>query len=503
MQIQGDDKRTEGIAAIGETLDEQAVQPTPEEPPIPPPDMTIKVSKDNLVAYMRVKVHSINQNVVPQDILDFLELKNVKYGIQLDEITNFCENRLFYQELIAARGRPPSKGIDGKLIHFYDLSDEIHLKEKEDGTVNYRELGLVQNVYMGDVLCQATEPIDGTDGIDVFGTTIPFTPGNPAVLPAGENTVISEDGLQLLAAIDGCFEYKSKLICIDDVYVVKGDVCSATGNLNCAGSVLVHGDVREGFCIEATKGVIVKGMVEGATIIAGGDITVSSGMNGMNIGKLISSGDIICKYIENTTIDCKANVYADVIMNSKGKVDGSIILKGRKSSLIGGNYVVGTMVYAATIGSHTNVQTVITLQSPELQQALSNSVSESYLVESEYKGKLVSLKGELADSARAVAQLSLESSSDVVAKSRLKIAMMDKSKIQVKIEHIEQKIADAKRLGESLAKFKVVVTRICFTGTRINFDYLYLNVEDDRVNTKFYSDGESIIAGAVLPSDKI
>lgn len=501
MQTQG--KKTEETL-YKDPLNEQAVigQPVPEVLLVPPV-MTIKVARDNLVAYMRVKVSSNTQEVTPQDILDFLKEKNVKYGIQLDEITNFCTNRLFYQELVAARGLAPSKGIDGKLVYFYDLSDDIHLQEKEDGTVNYRELGLVQNVYAGDLLCQATEPIEGADGVDVFGTTIPFTPGNPATLPAGENTTISDDGFQLLAAIDGCFAYKSKLICVEDVYIVKGDVCSATGNLNCAGSVLVHGDVREGFCIEATKGVIVKGMVEGATIIAGGDITISSGMNGMNIGKLISSGDIVCKYIENTNIDCKANVYADVIMNSRGKVDGSIILRGKKSSLIGGSYVVGTMVYAATIGSHTNVQTVITLQSPELQQALANSVSESYLVESEYKGKLSTLKQELAESTKIVIQLSQDSASDIISKSKLKMAMMDKSKIQVKIDHIEQKIQEAKLLSVSLSKFKVVVTRTCFTGTRINFDYLFLNVEDDRMNTKFFCDGDTVIAGQVLPSDKI
>lgn len=115
-------------------------------------------------------------------------------------------------------------------------------------------------------------------------------------MPSGTNTVISEDKLSLLAAVDGCIENLHSRINVNDVFIVRGNVDSASGNVNANGSVIVQGDVMEGFSVKAGQDISVRGMVEGAILEAKGTISLSNGMNGMGRGTLkagaILSGNI-------------------------------------------------------------------------------------------------------------------------------------------------------------------------------------------------------------------
>ena len=269
-----------------------------------PPDINLRVSSDNLVAYIRVRLADQRQTVTPEDILSVLSAQGITYGIDHEAIQNYCENRLFFTELTAARGVAPIPGENGTVTYNFRTDGTIQLKENESGVVDYKDLGTVQNVKQGDVLAVATPAKDGVDGMNIFGEPIPFKPGAPGVVTAGQNTILSEDGMSVIAAIDGSVELRGNAVCVDDVVSIKGDVNSAVGNIDAVSSVIIQGDVREGFTVKSAKDITVKGIVEGATLIAGGNINIMSGMNGMGIGKLQAQGNIVSKYIENTTVEC-------------------------------------------------------------------------------------------------------------------------------------------------------------------------------------------------------
>jgi len=75
-----------------------------------PPDINLRVSSDNLVAYIRVRLADQRQTVTPEDILSVLSAQGITYGIDHEAIQNYCENRLFFTELTAARGVAPIPG---------------------------------------------------------------------------------------------------------------------------------------------------------------------------------------------------------------------------------------------------------------------------------------------------------------------------------------------------------------------------------------------------------
>ncbi|WMJ24228.1 FapA family protein [Paludicola sp. MB14-C6] len=467
-----------------------------------PPEINLRVSSDNLVAYIRVKLVDQRQTVAVEDIQNVLNEQGITYGIDTEAIQNFCEKRLFYSELTAARGIAPIDGKNGTITYSFKTDESIRLKENENGIVDYKELGTVQNVNKGDVLCTATPAIDGVDGMNIFGEPIPFRQGIPGEVHPGTHTVLSEDRMSVLAEIDGSVELRGKLVCVNDVYIIKGDVNSAVGNIDSVGSVIVQGDVREGFTVKSKKDITVKGIVEGATLIAEGNINIMSGMNGMGIGKLQAKGNIISKYIENTSVECDGDVYADVLLNSNTNAKGSVILKGSKASIIGGVCQAGVMIYASYIGASTNVQTIIILDSDEIRECMTPDFirlrKNLEQVQSKINGKQY-VQQQLQDNIRLLSR----SMGDPQAKQDLKQAMMEKNKVAGEIIELQKELEKAQEEMNRPYAFKVIALKKVYIGTKINIGYLYMNISEEYSNTKFYADGHDLTAGQILPSEKL
>ena len=88
---------------------------------------------------------------------------------------------------------------------------------------------------------------------------------------------VAEDGTKvIMQAEDG------DKIFVSDVYDVPDDVDNSTGDIEFNGSVVVHGNVRTGFCIKCGGNIEVYGVVEGADLDAGGDIILHRGVQGMS-----------------------------------------------------------------------------------------------------------------------------------------------------------------------------------------------------------------------------
>jgi len=467
-----------------------------------PPTAELNVSKDNMTAYIRVKPAVPGQVITSEFILDFLVKNGIVYGICNDAIADFCENKKYYLELICAHGLEPVDEENGVLEYLIRKDNTIKPKEKEDGTVDFRDLGLVQNVAKGDVLCRIIPPEPGRDGINIYDAAAPHIVGKLPSLPSGTNTVISEDTLSLLAAVDGCVVCKKDIINVEDVFVLRGDVDNASGNIDFLGSVVIQGDIREGFYVKAGASISVRGMSEGAFIEAGGDISISSGMNGMGKGKLIAGGNVVAKYFENVTIECKGDVYADVLMNSRVTTEGSIILKGKQSLLIGGCYQVGLKVFANTIGNSNHIRTDVSIVSDKLNTALYGSGDSL----EELQRKLsIAQKGSQKLEEQIVELTKNASSEERSPQDRfaLKTAITKKSQFAALVELLQKNIKELEEAQHTFADFQIIGVKIIYPGTKINIANYYFNIENEYSNTKFYADTEHIVFAPILPSDSM
>lgn len=473
-----------------------------EPPPPPPPEISIRVTPDNTSAFIKVKTFTRSQSVTADELYNLIESNGIKYGIKNDAINAFCAKKRYSKELLIAQGKQPVDCKDGFIEYFFKTDFQINLIENEKGLVNYRELGLIQNVQKGQKLCIVHKPTEGTNGRSIFDDAIMPKPGKEQAIRLGENVQMADNQTDITATIAGCVDLIKDVISVSDVFSVKGDVNAGIGNLDCEGSVIVGGDVHEGFTVKAAKNIIVKGCVEGANLIAGGDINIQNGMNGMNIGTLHAGGNIISKYIENAFIDADENIMCDVIMNTDCKAKKKIILKGGKGAIIGGESSVGEMLYANFIGSHTNVPTIISIDSEALRKQLTPAGTKVFDDMTKVKAQILNEQEHLKRIEQQVKTLNSQQSTQEI-KDSIKNLNNEETDANAKIDDYQAKIEEMLVEANELYKYKVVALKTCFAGVKLNIAYLYKNMDNDYNNVKFFADGHTITDGAVLPSDKL
>jgi len=329
------------------------------------PDKNLKVDIKVMVTSDKLKASVIltpNQNGVDltfENVMSALKINKVSFGIDEGVIKKLVENPVFGSPVVVAQGKPPGKPVDGKLIYHFDIKREIKPKELPDGRVDYKDLGIVQNVRKDDVLVTMIDPVDGENGIDVFGGVIRGQRGKKINLPRGKNTYIDVDGHRLRAACDGQVSVIEGKVVVLNTLEINSNVDNSTGNINFVGNVHIKGSVLSGFKVIAEGNVEVEGIVEAAEIEAKGSVILHKGITGMGKGRIISQKSVIAKFIENATVIAADDIQAEAIVHSDIKCGGKLLLIGKKASIVGGSCKVGREVEAKVIGSYLSTATEI------------------------------------------------------------------------------------------------------------------------------------------------
>lgn len=285
--------------------------------------------------------------------------RGIVNGIDEGLISLIVEEKLYGEELLIAAGKPKQDGVDGRIEEFYKRASEVKPHHNNDGTVDFKELSIINEVQEGAVISRTIAPTEGTDGYDVRGNILKAVPGKAATLQAGENTYLNEEKTKQFAGKTGHLIYKEDRFAIQTVFEVNGNVDNATGNINFNGDVVIRGDVREGFEIRSRGNVTVKGIVEGASVFAEGNVTLIGGFNGMLKGKIVSHKTITTKFLQNCTAVAKENISTESAINSNITCDGSLLVTKGKGVIAGGSCVALESIDAKIIGTPSNSPTTL------------------------------------------------------------------------------------------------------------------------------------------------
>ena len=458
------------------------------------------VSANKLKAYIRIELLDKSEEVEIScdEIFEYLKEQEITYGILENDIIEFCKNKEYSKELIAAGGKEPVNGKDAEIIYNFDISNEKKFAEGDDGTIDFRNLNNVTNVKKDTVLCYIVPAAEGEDGIDVYGNPISYKKGRDISFNYGKNTYISEDGLQLLASTDGCVEFKNNKVYVEDVYKVN-NVDNSTGNIDFVGSVIINGDVKEGFSVTAAGDIKIRGMVEGAYIKSDGDVVISKGMNGMSKGSIYAKGNITSKYIENATIVSEKNIYAEALINSNVKAGDSIIIKGLISSIIGGTTAAKNKIYAKTIGNKTNPETNIIIDLTEYieeQKKIEKKIRMNRRLKEELSEKNNKIK-EIDEKYELIINSSLDAENKNSVQKQL---MLMKIKINNEISEIKKQLQE-EIPSDNITEHRIICKGIIYSNTRITIGWLKYRVRQDISYSKIYNDGNEIVILPLNPSD--
>lgn len=418
-------------------------------------------------------------DITKEDVEKSLAQQNICFGVNQSLLEHMTANRVYMRMDTIAQGMPAVNAEDGRVVDHVPREKRFSLVESEDHTVDYKSLNWLHQIHAGDVICDIIPPTQAVDGVNVLGQTIHGRIGKKAIPPKGKNTSVNEDETALIADIDGQISYTGHKFQVDRLLVIKGDVDNSTGNLDVMGDVIINGDVREGFKVKASGNITIKGMVEGATIIAGGNIQVGAGMNG-SYGVLDAQGDIQCKYLENCTVSARGAVTSDSIINSHVSSDDQVIVTFGRGVIIGGSVTALNRIDAKSIGNQSNRTTVLKLGSTP------NILKEKGRLEDELKR----IKSELDDmekNLRFLERESRQSSAQSKLQSELKlkksVQTLQKAKIEKQLRDIDMRSVDL--------SFCRITSNVIFPITQIAIGRDIKVMHDTAYNCNiYYSQGE-------------
>ncbi|WP_313341539.1 FapA family protein [Sedimentibacter sp.] len=456
------------------------------------------VSANKLKVYIRIELIDREAEVDCKEIFDYLSEHDIVYGIREEEIKSFCKEKEYSKELIAVQGKEPVDGKDAELIYDFDISSENKFIEDDVGTIDFRNLNNVVNVTKDTVLCHIIPAQEGEDGIDVYGNPVSYKKGKSASFNYGSNTHVSEDELKLLASADGCVEYKNGKVYVDNVYKVN-NVDNNTGNIDFIGSVVINGDVKEGFSVTAKGDIKIRGMVEGAFIKSDGEVVISKGMNGMGKGTIVAKGNITSKYIENATIFTESIVYAEALINSEVVAKDSVVLRGANAAIIGGTTRAENIISAKTIGSKTNPETNVIIDLNRYQEELKLFESKRRLnikIEKDINDKKNEVR-ELDEKVDLIASSSLDNENKNAVKRQL---LLKKIKLNNDISDLQRQLTEIMPT-DNIENHKIICKGTIYSNTRITIGWMKYRVRQDISYSKVYNDGNDITIAALNPGD--
>lgn len=423
-------------------------------------DAYIVVTPDEMSASVILIPPDAGQNRLTVEALtDIVRRAGVQFGLMEDALRQLLLQPKYNQPVEVARALEPVHGTDGRLeFHFRKQTTGAAMK-LEDGRIDYRSLDLFEGVTAGQKLITRILPIPGTDGKTVRGKAIKAREGRNFPMPPGRNVEVVDDGNTMIAVRSGRVDMVGNRVVITDVLTISDDVNMTVGNLNFDGSISILGNVITGMTVKATGSIEVRGIVEGAVLEAGADITLKQGIQGGDRGVLTAGGNIIARFIERSTVIAHGSLSADTILHSQVQCGRELVVTTSRGSIIGGNVCAGQQIAARTIGSNSGISTVLEVGVMPSQR---KHLDELKLKKQETEQQLRKLEV-------VYGMLSNRSVDTLAPKQREQMQQVLKSRLQFvqTITEINNEILEITQLMENTGSGKVHVLDRAFPGTKI------------------------------------
>ena len=320
----------------------------------------ITVSPDELIVDMYVTEPGYGGlNLTEYDIKHALDVGGIEFGVRLDSIEEYIFHPLYNENYVIAEGQPVRNGEDSKLVYSFKQTGDIDLKQDKDGRIDFKELNRFTNVVEGQPLATIKAPGVGVDGKTVFGRYIPATDGKKIEIKLGKNVSIVNEKT-IIADASGQVLLINGKITVETILVIDGDVNAETGNINSLGSVVIEGNVEDGFTVNAQANIEVNGYVGKSTLTSGGDIIVKQGINGGAGTEISAGGSVWASFITNSKVEAGDRVIvSDGIVNSHVDATKKILCKGKRAKIVGGHLRAAQEINAAVLGTSGGTETLV------------------------------------------------------------------------------------------------------------------------------------------------
>lgn len=455
-----------------------------------PDEIEVRISADRMKADIKFNSSDPPDPATHDKIKTKLKEAGVVKGINseiLERSTDISTGKTS-EWICIASGKAPVDGIDASLEISVATEQRGPLNSDTAAQVDLKNLGIIHNIQKGSIIAKKIPLKEGIDGFDVMGKTLKAKKAKDILIKPGNNTELSEDGLELIATENGQLLRDKNKFTVEKVFCVKGDIDYSTGNLDFLGSISISGSVKEDFSVNANEKLEISGVVEGAHISSGKDMFIKSGVRGMGKGFIKCGRDLHVEYMDQCdTIVKKDLFFKRGLMHCDIETEGAIkLVDGGKGVIAGGNLKAGTEIECSVLGTKMGTKTSLQVGlSPELTkkkvdliQNMENLKARNGILEK----NLVYLSKIMKDTGLTEKQKLLASKY-----GKLHFQLLGKiEKIENYISEIEKVIETAKKIG------RVKVRGICYPGVKVSIRKETFVVRDVLENVCFISEDGSV-----------
>lgn len=441
----------------------------------------IIISKNRLSAKLELTGILGTEDTLSFDELStFLKEEKVTFGIKENVLREICANpNSINYPIVVAEGAAQKDGVDAYLL------SEVRTEENEKREkFNFRNVLKIPSVKSGQLLATIIPPTPGTNGTDVSGRTLQAKNGKPLKIRPGKNVLLN--GTNYYSTSDGELSLTNRLISVNPVFEVNGDLDLKTGNIDFIGNVTVRGNVPSGYEIKAGGDIKIFGLVEGAAIYAEGNIIISGGVTGGNKGIVKASGTIQATYLNQAIVEAGQDVIIGTsILHSKVLAGGS--LQCDRALVIGGTIVSKGDFHIKEVGNRlftkTEIRAGVDTAFNEKEQELSKQKSAL----NESVNKLTGIEQKLLLVEKTVGKLS-EEQKTIIIKQRA-----TKNHILEQLRSIDEEIGLLEVERRSKQNSSIYIYGTIYPNSTLHFGKYAKLVQVKHSNVRFYfSDGEIV-----------
>ena len=313
----------------------------------------VEVTKDEMTGSIVVSPPSMSGSEASFDMIKraILQQGVVEACIEEDKIKEFVDTPVYDVPFEVAKAIMPVDGHDAYISYNFETDPKkLRAQVDEEGNVDYKKLNNIQNVIADQPLAQKIPAQRGKGGKTLFGRYLEAKNGKDIQIQLGANVKLDRDGVTIKAEIDGEVMLVNGKVTVEPIKYLDA-VNVKTGDVKFVGTVVIKGNVQEGYKVEATN-IEVNGIVDKSRLEATGNIIVRQGIFGKGEGFIKAGKSLWAKFINDTTVEVEENVIvSDSIVNSTVTAMKNIVLRGKKAQIIGGHLMATEEICARKVGS--------------------------------------------------------------------------------------------------------------------------------------------------------
>lgn len=333
----------------------------------------VEIAPDEMAVQVSLVPPLGGKPITLEDIQQALKDAGVVYGIDEAALVHACSVGQG-ENLPVASGAPPENGRDTGFDPLLTFTANRAPKVDDNGLIDYREHSSILVVHPGEPLMRRIPPTPGVAGHTVKGRELPPRPGVDTPFAAQINgaKTASHDPNLLEAASVGQPVLVNCGVNVEPLLRVA-EVNMTTGNIHFDGTVQVDGEVSHGMTVQASGDIVVKGVVDGGLLEAGGDIRVSGGIIAQ--ARVQARGAVSARFAENSAIFAGTVIALDdMALGCELECLNQIIIGDKlpqRGSLVGGSATAMMLVRVPLLGSDKSGITVVKVgANAELQRQM-------------------------------------------------------------------------------------------------------------------------------------